>query len=349
MENVLEAINGIPISTFDTHFEDEFNSLMLENGEDSKDFETNFAYALQATRNHSGLLKDGNSAVLFTTRSQVESEVLAIVNYTGKRSLDLIAALSDLPSPFKTVVKNVTEKKRDELLKIGFRDYAPSESWIAFDKWGDFWRDHPALKQNFLMKDFTGSDFRFDDNTYPEYGCSISDLLKLQGKNYLNIRNKLNKFRKKYSDTIICNEYNPEIHENSCRELLDVWAANFSQKGFEKKEEAIGAHACCFTDLKNTHRHVFQDINKGGATIGFSHIIGRESTLSHIALYQDPSYSDLKNFMVASLLTSMQESNRLEGYDLITLQGSEYGSIDRFKRFFSPKRSVQKTHLIKDQ
>lgn len=331
------------IDIFNNNKEKIFYELVEESKKSNIEFCDNWPYIIQACRNFNGVIKNKNGTVYLTRRWKKSSKYLVIVNYFGKGAIKMIKELLDMikETPYKLVVKNVNSEKEKELKDIGFREYNSKESWINFES-SDFWKNHPSLVSAFTENDFTNSEFRYDDNTFPEMIYDIKTLLNMNGMEFEWLRKSINRFNRRYGDITYLSKYNQSEHEIKAKQLLSNWAEYMESKLNETKEEATRAHNFCFDEeIKNKIRFVLikKETNE---IIAVSYLTPVKDKLYVNAIFQDENYDNLKKwFLIKSV-----EKVKNEGYRILNLQGSETNNLNDFKRKFRPSREIKMKHLV---
>lgn len=317
-ESIIDSINAQltgKLRPFDVNSEKIFYQYVNTSDIDRSAFSYNWPYIIQATRGHGFYYHLKNSIIYLYLRkcsNNPRNFQLIVVNQLGHLPQVLICEIANAAKSHNifTLIKNVDPNHIPIWNNLGFKETV--EPWSQYS-------------------------FR-DDNSFPEFVYDIDKFLKKDFSS--RTRTLINKFAREYNFNIVL--YNDSLKE-ICIDLLEKNSEYLEKKNVDFKNEVIHAHNFVFDDaIRNKTRLA---ILEGDKLVGLSFITQVNENLFFNAIINENSANLMRYLLWKTIAHYCEnlEANKRPLY--LALQGSENEGQNRWKAFFGPIRTIQRTHL----
>jgi len=282
---------------------------------DRSAFSYNWPYVVQATRGYGFYYQTKQSIVYFYFRKStniLQPYTLIVVNHLGYDSETSVQEISEAAKKLNisTIIKNIDKDKISLWENLGFNE--TSAPWSPYS-------------------------FR-DDNTNPEFVYDIKKFINIDfSRRTKEIIRKLSR-----ESNYIFVPFN-DSHKNCGLKLLEKNSEYLESKGVDFKIEVMRAHQFVF-DENISNKNVMA-ILEDNRLIGLSFITHVGDNLFFNAIINE-NKSNLMRFLLWKSVAHYCEGLEEEKRPLyLALQGSENDGQTKWKVFFNPIRTIERTHL----
>jgi len=282
---------------------------------DSSAFSYNWPYIVQATRGNGFYYQKNKSIVYFYFRessNNPQRHTLVVVNHLGQDSEASVCEISEAAKKLNvmSVIKNIDKDKILLWEKFGYKE--TTESWSQYS-------------------------FR-DDNTCPEFVYNIKNFINFEFSR--RTKSIIKKISKENNYTLTTYDHS---FKNCGLNLLEKNSEYLESKGVDFKKEVVFAHQFVFDEnIKNKSVFAVLEDDKLIAVSYLTHV-GDNLFFNAIINEKKPN---LMRFLLWKSVMHYCDSLKEEQRPLyLALQGSENDGQNKWKFFFNPIRTIQRTHV----
>ena len=282
---------------------------------DRSAFSYNWPYIVQATRSNGFYYQTKQSIVYFYLRKNTNDSQpysLIVVNHLGYNSEISVVEISEAAKKLNiaSIIKNIDKDKILLWSNLGFSE--TTEPWSPYS-------------------------FR-DDNTFSEFVYDIKKFINIEfSRRTKEIIRKLSK-----ESNYVFVPYT-DLFKNDGLKLLEKNSEYLENKGVDFKNEVMRAHQFVFDD--NIKNKTILAILEDNRLIGLAFLTQVGDNLFFNAIINE-NKSNLMRFLLWKSVVHYCECLEEEKRPLyLALQGSENEGQTKWKVFFSPLRTIHRTHL----
>ena len=278
-------------------------------------FSYNWPYTIQATRARGYYYQSNQSIIYFYLRKNSNQSypfTLVIVNFLGHDPQTLVYQISEAAKKLnlETIIKNVDRDKIEAWKNFGFRE--------TLEPWSQY-------------------SFR-DDNTYPEFVYDINKFINLEFSS--RTRTLIRKISRETNYTFV--PYSSSFRDSGLR-LLGRNSEYLENKGVDFKDEVMNAHDFVFDE--NIRNKIVLAILDDDKLIGLSYLTHFGETLFFNAIINENKSNLMRFLLWKSVVFYCDNLEETQKPCYLALQGSENEGQCKWKVYFNPVRTIQRTHL----
>lgn len=271
-------------------------------------FEDSWFALLQGVRNNPRIYK----RKLYFCGHPIKADTIVIYNHLAKNISELTSLINSLLADLSlttAILKNVDINNMPLLKKYGFREYRVNEGF--------------------------SESARFDDQTFPQYICSLKEISSLDGPCFAQIRQQVRVIEKKYTAEL---SYFDKIYKSGFIQLAQGIAMDIQQKQGGNLENILEANTIYLNFVPQNSYIIKID----GMPSSFIACDERDGTANFNCLIYNSKIKYLSTYTLVQASRTMYA----KGIQWINLSGSECQSLNHWKKKFQPQKIIHRTHLI---